>query len=167
MYKTNLIDLVPFQGIISGATAFHLKHVLIKTLLSSVLHVRADAQLIEARMIGCKLDAGRHGGSDRVPPHGDALPEASAELVRTGCLLIPRVTADAAVSAVLAPLPREAAAVQLVIVVVVRGGEAVTPGGGARGRLDEAAVGQRGTCGAQRSQDEQQNDPLWKKEMRC
>lgn len=91
-------------------------------------------------MVGSEFYFDGDGIFGCVSSDDDAFVEASAVLVRAGLLRVPRVAADSALAVVLVPLAGEAAAVELVVVVVVRSVKAEAPGGGAGRRLDEAPV---------------------------
>ena len=103
----------------------------------------AQLELKVALVVGGNV----HPGVDRLPrpvvPADDPVAVPAPVLVPPRPRLVPGVAADAAPAAVPLPLPPDAAAKQLVVVVVGRVLEAVAPHAGAGRRLLEPPVAER------------------------
>ena len=107
----------------------------------SGLTLRADSELEVAHVVGRDVCGHRDGLADGVAPDDDSPVVVPTGFPSPRLPLIPGITADATSALVAVPLATKAPAVGLMVVVVRRRGEAEAPGGGAGGRLHEAAMG--------------------------
>lgn len=91
-------------------------------------------------MVGCELDSKVHNAAVLVFLYDYSSSILAAPFIVARLRRVPGVPARAALPAVLPPLPRVAAAVDLVVVVVGRRVEAVSPSGRSGWRFDQSAM---------------------------
>lgn len=137
----HFINSVPFFRIeLRVLFTLQVEHVFVHAILLVGRGVIAYSEFEVSHVAGGELHLNGDDVVRRVLADDDALAEPAAQLVGARLGGVPGVAADAALAAVPVPLPGEAAAVQLVVVVVVRRVKAEPPRGSARRRLDQPAV---------------------------
>lgn len=98
----------------------------IKTILAGCL-IRTHSELKVAHVTGSQLDSQQDIRSRVVLPYNHAQTVLSAVFIVSWQRSIKRVSADSALALVRLPLPRETTTVQLMVIVIRRGLEAISP----------------------------------------